>query len=72
MKNYIFSYTYTYVIGHSILAQLWKYNDTKLENKFFIWMDLDEGWTLPNEEAEGYIKNVSGQALIANLETTGM
>ena len=32
-----------------IVAQLWKQNGDKLENKNGIWMYMEETWILPNE-----------------------
>ena len=32
-----------------IVAQLWKQNGDRLENKNGVWMYKDETWILPNE-----------------------
>ena len=32
-----------------IVAQLWKQNGDRLENKNGVWMYMEETWILPNE-----------------------
>ena len=34
-----------------IVAQLWKQNGDKLENKNGVWMYMEETWILPNENS---------------------
>ena len=35
-----------------IVAQLWKQNGDRLENKNGVWMYMEETWILPNENAK--------------------
>ena len=55
------------------VAQLWKHNGDKLENKNGDWMYMEETWILPNETKtkdlpEGQvIRNTHGSVLIANF-----
>ena len=50
------------------VAQLWKYNSGRLENKNGDWMYLRETWILPNEtKTKGQvIRNALGEVLKAN------
>ena len=49
-----------------IVAQLWKQNNDRLENKNGVWMYMEETWILPyeNETKKGQtIRNWLGRAL---------
>jgi hypothetical protein len=35
-----------------IVAQLWKQNNDRLENKNGVWMYMEETWILPNEKED--------------------
>ena len=57
------------------LAQLWKYNGERLENKNGDWIYLEETWMLPNEDKknEGQaIRNSLGSVLKVNENGKGM
>ena len=58
-----------------VLAQKWKYNGERLENKNGDWIYLEETWMLPNEEKkkEGQaIRNSLGSVLNVNENGKGM
>ena len=48
------------------LAQLWKYNGERLENKNGDWIYLEETWMLPNEEKNIFLQ-VQGEAIRNSL-----
>ena len=55
------------------VAQLWKYNTGRLENKNGDWMYKGEKWILPNERQVQVIRNTThGKVLKANLISSGM
>ena len=57
------------------LAQLWKYNGERLENKNGDWIYLEETWMLPNEEKKNEgeaIRNSLGSVLKVKRNGKGM
>ena len=75
---------YYYSVPLWFLAQLWKYNGERLENKNGNWMYLNQTWILPQpvtsekeieDEKKSYgheIRDSLGSVLKANLEDKGM
>ena len=57
------------------VAQLWKYNGERLENKNGDWMYLQESWNVPNEDKKNEgeaIRNSLGKALGVDSSGKGM
>ena len=56
------------------VAQLWKFNDERLENKNGDWMYMRETWILPIEDKENEdfeLRNFQGNSLNAYLDSRG-
>ena len=56
------------------IAQLWKYNGGRLENKNGDWMYMRETWILPIEDKENEdfeLRNFQGNSLNAYLDSRG-
>ena len=48
------------------IAQLWKYNDERLENKNGDWMYMGETWILPIQDEENEDEAIRTQGSVLN------
>ena len=50
-------------------SQLWNYSDSNmtLENKLDTWMYGNKTWTMPTEDGEGYIEDITNNLSVLGL-----